>query len=174
MLFQLKKQSEPDRMCKSRRVKELALKGPFFGRAQRVMFYASTGEEVDTRELMDEAWQRGKTVLLPSVDGARNELVPVVVRDRRGLVKGKLGIYEPVIDPENLLPPSELELVFVPGIAFDKWGNRLGRGGGFYDRFLAKLSPRAVKVGLAFDFQLVENVPLIPGHDVPLDLVISN
>lgn len=89
------------------------------------------------------------------------------------LVRSSLGILEPVRDENKVIPISELDLVVVPGLAFDKGGNRLGRGAGYYDRFLAKLPGRTLKVGLAFDFQVLNYVPAVDGQDVALDLVIS-
>ncbi len=171
---QLKKEPKNIRLSKSIRIKDLTLNNLFFKKVKVVMFYYSTSLEVDTRELIREALKAGKTVILPAVDPKKNEIVPVAIQDTESLVEGAFGILEPALDPKNIFPVAKIELVFVPGVAFDKWGNRLGRGLGFYDRFLSKLNSKTLKVGLAFNFQLVDSVPTVQGQDVPLDLVISN
>ena len=84
-----------------------------------------------------------------------------------------LGILEPAADPKRRIPPGRLDCVFVPGIAFDKRQNRLGRGAGFYDRFLKRVSKRASKIGLGFSFQIVPRVPT-EAHDVRLDTVLTD
>ncbi len=174
MLLQLKKQSQENRMHKSRRIKDLALSNIFFKRASCVMFYAATSYEVDTREMIQEALRLGKAVALPVVDSHKKEMVPVIIKSLDSLTKSPMGILEPTIEEKNIAPISNIELLFVPGVAFDKWGNRLGRGLGFYDRFLLQLPPKTVKVGLAFDFQILSYVPVVQGQDVMLDLIISN
>lgn len=174
MLFQLKRQSVENRIRKSNRIKELALDTRFFKRASSIMLYISTRQEVDTKELIQETLRLGKTAVLPRVDPEAREIVPVVIKNLDSLVKSPLGIWEPELEDKNIIQVSDLELVFVPGIAFNKWGNRLGRGLGFYDRFLSRLPSKTVKVGLAFDFQIVDQLPVVEGQDVSLDLVISN
>ena len=174
MLFRLKRQAEADRIAKSRRIKDLALKSSFFKKAGKLVLYFSTAEEVHTQELIEEALRMGKTVALPAIDSGMKEILAIIVKDTSSLIRGTYGIWEPPIVKENMLPLSEMDLVFVPGVAFDQWGHRLGRGSGYYDRFLAQLEARTVKVGLAFDFQMLEAVPTVPERDMTLDLVISS
>lgn len=138
------------------------------------MLYSSLEDEVDTKALIAESLRLKKTVLFPWVNKKDRTIVPLEIKDTASLVKGSFGIMEPAYQAEFVFPLKMIDLVFVPGIAFDKWGNRLGRGLGFYDRFLSELDPKTVKAGLAFDIQLVEGVPTEEGKDVVLDLVISN
>jgi len=137
------------------------------------MFYAATSFEVDTRPLILECIKMGKRAALPVTDTSRKKLVPVVIDNMESLAKSSLGIMEPAREEEKILSPESLDLIVVPGIAFDKSGNRLGRGAGYYDRFLADLPANTVKVGLAFDFQMIDAVPAVPGLDIRLDFVIS-
>ena len=137
------------------------------------MFYAATSFEVDTRPLILECIKMGKRAALPVTDTSRKKLVPVVIDNMESLAKSSLGIMEPAREEEKILSPESLDLIVVPGIAFDKSGNRLGRGAGYYDRFLADLPANTVKVGLAFDFQMIDDVPVVPGLDIRLDFVIS-
>jgi len=173
MLSRLKSQPPGDRNIKSLKIKELVLHSLFFEKAGTVMFYAATSFEVDTRPLIDECIKMGKRVALPVTDASRKRLVPVGIDNMESLVKSSLGILEPAREEEKILSPGAFDLIVVPGIAFDKTGNRLGRGAGYYDRFLAGLPASALKVGLAFDFQVIDDVPVVPGLDICLDFVIS-
>lgn len=139
-----------------------------------MLFYYPSALEVDAKPLLEAAWKLGKKVALPRTQSETKVLIPIVVRDLDALEKGPHGIYEPAHAEADVLPLAQIDLIVVPGVAFDKWGNRLGRGLGFYDRFLARLGARTTKIGLAFDIQMVELVPTVDEQDVPLDLVISN
>jgi len=105
-----------------------------------------------------------------------NKIVPFRLLALDELESGYKGIREPKASlrrlPERIIAPEMIELAVVPGLAFDVTGNRLGRGGGFYDRFLPKLSPSAIVVGLAFDCQVVQSIPVEP-HDRCVDLLIT-
>jgi len=115
-----------------------------------------------------------KRVFVPRTDLEHKKLEICEIKDRqKDLHKGTLGIMEPRPDKARRALSSEIDFVVVPGLLFDKHHRRLGRGAGFYDRFLAKLDARVTKVGLAFSFQLVEKV-LCEKHDVPMDFVITD
>lgn len=136
--------------------------------ARSVLLFMPLPDEVRIRPLMDAAWAAGKSVALPASDAATGAYVARRVLSGADLRPGRFGILEPREEcPE--VPFSALDLVLVPGIAFDRAGNRLGRGRGFYDRMLA-LSPDAVSCGVGFDGQVVARVPVEP-HDVKLHRV---
>jgi len=145
-----------------------------FRQAERIMMYASFRSEVDTWRLIRRTAAGGKDVFLPRTDVRRRELVPVRVELRRGclegLVQGPYGIPEPG-GPETA--PCLLDMVCVPALAFDRMGYRLGYGGGFYDRFLDRLRPETVTVGLSYGTQLIECAPR-DDHDLPVDFVVSD
>ncbi|MDR0937736.1 MAG: 5-formyltetrahydrofolate cyclo-ligase [Mediterranea sp.] len=140
---------------------------PLFGAARVVLLYHSLADEVDTSGLLAR-WLGRKRVLLPVVvDGAELEL-----REYRGeerLATGRFGIEEPTGEAFTDYPA--IDLAVVPGVAFDRQGHRLGRGKGYYDRLLPRLT-QAYKLGLCFPFQLVERVPAEPS-DVPMDEVVE-
>lgn len=147
-----------------------------FQRARTVLMYWSMDDEVQTHRFV-ERWYRDKVVLLPCVDGDDLRL-----RQYTGpecLVAGEqFGIGEPAgrdrmgaAGSEEWTALDEVELIVVPGVAFDRTGNRMGRGRGFYDRLL-KSTPNAVKIGVAYEFQMLEEIPVEP-HDVKMDIVIS-
>ena len=137
-----------------------------FKRSGTVMLYWSMDDEVHTHDFISEH-ASAKRIILPSVNG--DDLVLKEYRGDHDLVKGEgFGIPEPggsVFDK-----PEEIDLIVVPGVAFDRKNNRMGRGKGYYDKFLQ--STKAYKVGICFDFQLLEEVPT-DEHDILMDSVIS-
>lgn len=136
--------------------------------ARSVLLFMPLPDEVRIRPLMDAAWAAGKSVALPASDAATGGYVAKRVLSEADLRPGRFGVREPCAECP-VVPFSALDLVLVPGIAFDRDGNRLGRGRGFYDRMLA-LSPDAVSCGVGFDGQVVALVPVEP-HDVKLHRV---
>ena len=139
---------------------------PVFRQARTVLLYHSLPDEPDTHAFI-RRWQGRKRVLLPVVRGDELEL-----REYTGpehMTTGAFGIEEP--EGGAFTDYDDIDLAVVPGVAFDRAGNRLGRGKGYYDRLLPKLG-RACKIGLCFSFQIVEHIPAEP-HDIRMDLIIS-
>lgn len=168
ILLDLKTQKEEDRNRKSRIIKKKLFKTKEFIKAKRVMFYISFDGEVNTKEMIKEARSIGKIVCVP-VCKKNGTMRPATLDENSKLTKGPYGIYEPVI--KRFINLKDLELVIVPGLAFDKKGNRLGRGKGYYDRFLKKISKKTISIGLAFDFQILPSLPATT-TDVNVDKVI--
>lgn len=163
-----------ERKKRSRMVCHKILKDSRFESAKTIMFYVSTDEEVDTHELMAEAVKAKKTILVPAVDPRNKLLSPCKIHDpAKDLVSGNYGILEP--KPELRKPVSNdlIDLVLVPGLAFDQTNNRLGRSGGYYDRFLAKLPKKTVAYGLAFQFQILTSLP-VTELDIPVARVFHD
>ena len=140
---------------------------PRFLEAKVVLLYWSMADEVQTHDFVNR-WYRQKTLLLPCVDG--DDLLLRQYTGPECLKAGEqFGIGEPT-GPEYS-QVDQVEMIVVPGVAFDRKGNRMGRGRGFYDRLL-KSTPNAYKVGVAFDFQMLDDIPMEP-FDVPMDDVIT-
>ena len=133
--------------------------------ANIVMLYHPLWDEVDVRPLFDRALASGKRVILPTVKG--DDIIPVEITTETEWVVGDFDILEPVAEPYD----GSIDLVVVPGVAFDNNKNRLGRGKGYYDRFLVK-HPNAYRLGVCFQFQMVAEVPTEP-FDFPMDEVIT-
>jgi len=139
--------------------------------AQTILAYYSLPDEVCTRQLIDELIAEGKTVLLPKVlDAGRMELRRYT--GPHDLTEGAYGIMEPVGEP--FTDYALIDIALIPGMAFDAAGHRLGRGRGYYDRFLNSqwsMVNGQWLIGLCFDFQ---KVPVLPSddHDIPVDIVI--
>lgn len=137
-----------------------------------VLSYAGFGSEIDTLPFNGTILGRGLALVLPRVDRAAGGLVLHRVRDLvTDLVPGVWGIREP--DPRRceVIAPTAIDWMLLPGLAFDRHGGRLGYGGGFYDRLLPQLPPLK-RVAAAFQCQIVDAVPRGP-HDVSMDLVIT-
>lgn len=146
-----------------RQVEEL----PQFQESQTILLYWSMEDEVQTHDFVNR-WYKEKTLLLPCVDG--NDLRLRQYTGPECLKEGEqFGIGEPTGPEYTTL--DNVQMIIVPGVAFDHSGNRMGRGRGFYDRLL-KSTPRAYKVGVAFNFQMVDHVP-IEDFDVPMNAVIA-
>jgi 5-formyltetrahydrofolate cyclo-ligase len=139
---------------------------------RRVHVYRAFGAELDLADLEASVRTTNGTVLLPRVEG--DHLVAVehpgdVAGDSGAFVVSGFGVAEPT---GTAVEPTSIDVVVVPGLAFDRRGRRLGYGRGYYDRFLTSLAPHAVTIGVAFDLQVVDEVPH-ESHDVALDLVIT-
>ena len=144
-----------------------------FQHASVVMLYMPLATEVDLTPAAIRCFQGAKTVCVPRVDWRGRDMVPVEISsfddevmavDDHGLRTPRAG--RPIV-------PSQIDLVIVPGLAFDAGGNRLGRGGGFYDRFLRRLRRSAITVGLAFECQIIDTVPA-DDRDFAVDLIVTD
>jgi 5-formyltetrahydrofolate cyclo-ligase len=149
----------------------LKLKEQFlFQSATSILFFAPMPKEPDMWTLLEGALAEGKTVALPHFDKTNRCYVPRRVQNLRNeIATGRFGIREPVAGcPEMLL--ADFDLVLVPGVAFDLRGHRLGRGKGYYDRWLADYA--GTKIGVAFDEQVIETVPA-GKQDVRMDFILT-
>jgi 5-formyltetrahydrofolate cyclo-ligase len=169
ILLRLKTQKEEDRNRKSKLITGKLLRNKVFKKAKIVMFYIAFGGEVNTEEMIREAKKIGKLICVPVCKKDKEIMQPAILEDHAKLIKGPYGVLEPALKAH--IAPEELDLIVVPGLAFDKKGNRLGRGKGCYDRLLGALSADTPSIGLAFDFQIL---PLVPTtcYDVSVKQVI--
>ncbi len=174
ILDHIKAQKEEIALFKSRVILEKMMNLPAFKNARTIMCYASFKGEVDTFALMQKAMELHKRVALPLVRKEEERIIPVVIRSLQELKPGAYGILEPVDRMDDRLDPSELDLVVVPGVAFDREHNRLGRGAGYYDRFLSEVPATVPTIALAYDFQIYEALPGIEGHDRPVAYLLTN
>jgi 5-formyltetrahydrofolate cyclo-ligase len=141
---------------------------PEVAAAASVLAFASFGAEMGTDPLLQSLLDAGKTVLLPYVE-ADATMRAAPISSLADLAPGYRGIREP---PAARAPASFAQVAVVPGVAFDARGGRLGYGGGFYDRYLGAIAPGATVVGLCFDAQIVDEVPVEP-HDRLVDVVVT-
>lgn len=139
--------------------------------ASHIAFYLPFNGEISPIPLMEQLLQQGKKLYLPLLHPfTSGQLLFLNYNCKTSLKFNRLRIQEPVLDVRNIIPLQELEMIFTPLVACDKAGNRLGMGGGFYDRTLAQ-APHLISVGLAHECQQVEQLP-IESWDMPLDHII--
>ena len=143
---------------------------PDFKEPRKVLCYASMADEVQIRPLMEKWLSLGVTVALPRITG-KGQMEAMSFTDFDSLVEGEYGILTPDPEKGKIIPPEELDLIIVPGIAFDTRGERLGKGGGFYDAYLARAT-KAKRIALAFSCQLVAKIPM-EAHDVLVHKIIT-
>lgn len=161
------------RKRKSKQITEKVLRQTFFRQCQTVMIYVSTGREVETFQLIRAALTAGKKLFVPLIGKKKGSMRAVPVVDpKRDLKPGPYGILQPAAESRVRPRVKDLDVILVPGLGFDRRGGRIGRGAGYFDRFLAKY-PKAVKVGLAFREQMRGRIP-IAKNDVRMDLVITD
>lgn len=149
----------------------LLIEQPEYQNAEVVMVFFSLPNEVDTMQVVLRAWQDCKRVLAPKVSWEERRLLPVEIYSIADVSEGYTGIREPMGGVP--VPVREIDLVILPGLGFDPFGNRLGRGRGFYDHFLAHRDYRAVSCALALEEQFVDSVPVGP-HDMPIDMLVTD
>lgn len=140
---------------------------PDYLNAESIMVYLSFGDEINTWPILARAWADGKSTLVPKIRQHPKEIIAVKITSEAQLQPGLWGIYEPRSD--EAAPRKEIDLIVVPGLAFNQQGYRIGYGGGYYDRFLPQTIGR--KVGFCYS-QFVREFPVAP-WDQPVDLVIT-
>ena len=168
----LKNMGVEERERRSRDVKEKLLSLGIYKKAKTILFYASREDEVDTFSIMREALKASKRVLLPRIEGEDLRIYEIKNLDR-DLEKGVYDIFQPKKNRPPVENLKEIEVVVVPGLAFDREKNRLGRGKGYYDRFLKRLPPDTLKIGICFSFQLLDCLPHT-SDDFKLDKIITD
>ena len=149
---------------------------PEYKAASTVMWYVDAGSEVRTRHILPEILGEGKRIVVPYCIVETNQLELFVLEDMAELGEGAHKILEPRDDvrtfPGKIVQPEDLDLVMVPGTAFDPNGGRMGQGKGYYDRLLSRVRPEVLLVAMAFECQMFPEIP-VAAHDVFMDLVIS-
>lgn len=164
--------SQEDHVDKSREILSWITQLSVFQKAETIMSFLNFRDEVNTTLLAAKILDYNKNLVLPCC-APQGELIPAKIHDlSKDLESGKWGIREPKI--EGLIPidPREIDLIFVPGAAFDLTGNRVGYGGGYYDRFLPQLRREVPKVAIAFACQVLPEIPTEP-FDQKVDALIT-
>ena len=157
---------------KSRRACRNLIETQEFQNASAIMMYLSLPHELDTSEAILCAWQMGKTVVVPKVSWQQRHMIPVQITSLdTGFSSDVMGLRNPIMGVP--VPYEDIDLVVAPGLGFDRRGNRLGRGGSYYDRFFTNKDLKATKCGFAFAEQVLESVP-ITANDVPVDILVTD
>ena len=163
--------SPPARQAAADTIMQRACSLGVYRAAKSVLAYWSFGTELDTHGFFDRVLRDGKMAVLPRIDKASKSLTLHVVKGHGDLVDGVWGIREPRPDSPTVAI-TDIDLVLMPGLAFDRAGNRLGYGAGYYDRLLAPTFAKPVRLAAAFDFQVVDAVPAGPS-DQPFHILVT-
>ena len=169
----LKQQKEDDRRRRSEAIRRKVFRLTAFRRARTVCCYVALPYEVQTWRMIEEMLARGKQVVVPVARPGTKRLRLSEVQDPGAeLGPGAHGVLEPVPSAMRPVRARDIDLVLVPGLAFDRRGYRLGHGHGYFDRFLARLPQTTATVGLAFRFQLLDRLPTA-AHDHAVQTVLT-
>lgn len=147
----------------------------YYKEAMNIFIYISYGSEINTRSIIRRALNESKRIYVPRTELKTRVMDAVEISSLDNLVKSSYGILEPSKD-KPCIDPNELDLIVVPGVAFDRNGGRMGYGAGFYDRYFKKITgnniERITKLALAYDFQVVNEVPM-GEFDMPVDCILT-
>ena len=165
---------EAEIILKSGEVEKNYFKSTEDEKIKNLLIYMAGSKEVQTKNIINACIKKNIAVYLPAVDVLKGRISFYRVYDiNNELEKGPFGIYQPKVDERNLLKnENTIDLVVVPGLAFDKKGGRIGSGRGFYDKFLASVPSCKSIIALAFEYQIVDEITL-SNHDIPMHNVIT-
>ena len=161
--------SADERLSLSHTVTEKFLAHSIYRNSKILMAYFSTAEEIQLQKFFSAAFSDGKILAVPFIEG--REMHAVILPELDAVEIGAYGILTVKSSARKIIDAAKINCIVTPGLAFDANGNRLGKGGGFYDKFLSR-AVNAVKVALAFDVQIVDSVPIEP-HDVSVDFIFT-
>lgn len=147
------------------------LESQAYKKAKTIMTFVSTPAEVNTHKFIEKAIKDGKVITVPITVAETKELKPSQIKSLDELEIGFYDILSPKKEFIRYVDPDQIDLVIVPGLGFEKSGYRVGYGGGYYDRFLSKL-PNVIKLAIAFDLQILDEVPK-EDFDIPVDYIYT-
>lgn len=169
LLEQRARVSATEKAAMGSEITRRVLASEVFRAAETVFTYCSTADEIDTRAILRACLEQGKTLCVPRCEAARGVMTARRIVSEDALTDGKYGILEPTPDAP-VVPPEQIGLCIVPCLAADAAGYRLGYGGGYYDRFLART--RGVSIALCADGRLLPEIPR-DAFDIPCDLIYT-
>ena len=139
--------------------------------SKNIFIYLGFGSEIDTFNYIDIFMNDGKKIIIPYTDVKNKRMYAIEINNLDGLNKNKFGILEP-IDVSNIFNKEDIELVIVPGVAFDRSGNRIGYGGGYYDKFFSEMKKDIQTIALAYDIQIIDKIHS-EEHDKKVNNIIT-
>ena len=158
-----------------RKIRDKFYKSKYYMESKKIFMYVSYDSEINTKEIINKALMDNKKVYVPRTEFKTRLMDAVEITSLENLIESKYGILEPSTE-EPYINPNELDLIVVPGVAFDRNGGRVGYGAGFYDRYFKKISKDRIKkikkLALAYSFQVLDNVPM-DEQDVPVSCIIT-
>ena len=145
----------------------------FWKNSTVIMLYLSFQNEVITDSIYRQGWQEGKTMLTPICSPQDGIMTMNKVASFSQLEQNRYGIRELPTSLQQIVPPEQIDLCLIPGIAFDRYGNRLGFGSGYYDRYLAKISPAVPRIALAHSCQIYNGILPTDQYDLPMHYMLT-
>lgn len=147
----------------------------YYKNANKIFIYVSYSSEIDTKKIINKILEEGKRVFVPRTENKTKSMEAIEITSLDDLEESRYGILEPSIDKESI-NPNELDLIVVPGVAFDCCGGRIGYGAGYYDRYFKKINDenliRIKKIALAYEMQILNRIPMNE-FDMTIDYILS-
>ena len=163
------------KMEMDKKILEQFYESKYYKEAEKIFIYISYDSEINTKVIINRALKDKKKIYVPRTEFKTRHMDAVEITTLDNLVESKYGILEPKTE-EPHIDPNEVDLIVVPGVAFDRNGGRMGYGAGFYDRYFKKINKenidKIVKLALAYELQILDKVPM-NAQDVPVDYIIT-
>ena len=160
---------------KDRKILDKFYESNYYREAKNIFIYISYDSEINTKGIIKKALRDNKKIYVPRTEFKTRLMDAVEITSLNNLIESEYGILEPSVE-EPHIDPNEIDLIVVPGVAFDRNGGRMGYGAGFYDRYFKKISKdnvkKVIKLALAYDFQILEKIPMNE-QDVPVNYIIT-
>lgn len=172
MLKKRAKLSTNEINMRSQTISNSLYKTEYYKKAKTIMAFINFGSEINTRYIVENSINLGKSIVIPITVPETRELKVSKLLDYSELEVGHYNILTPKEEFLRFVEPSTIDLVLVPGLIFSKNGYRIGYGGGYYDRFLSKLDSDVTKIGIGFDLQVQDQVPT-DKYDIPVDFILT-
>lgn len=151
---------------------EEIINSEIYKKSKKIFTYISFGSEVDTIKLINYSFSNNKEVYVPKINKQTKDMIALKIHNFNNMSVDKWGIIEPKsVDKSNM--GTDFDLIIMPGIAFDKQGNRIGYGGGYYDKYISKLNNASNLLALAYDFQIIQDIES-ESHDIKVDFILTN
>lgn len=163
--------SKEDKYILDEKIYDNVIKSSFYKKARSIFIYVSVNSEADTRKIIEKALTDGKTICVPKVISKKQGMIAVKINSLDELSPGAYNIPEP-LQYDKKFDEHDIDLILLPGLAFDECGGRIGYGGGFYDKFISNTGEGTIKVGLAYDFQIFDKVTCFE-YDAVIDGIIT-
>ena len=157
-----------------KRIFNYVITSPLYINANMIFIFVSFRNEVDTHRIIEYALHDGKSICVPKVirDGDKKYMTALQIKSLNDLKPGYFGVPEPCFKTQPI-EGGEIDLIFMPGLAFDRTGGRIGYGAGFYDRFLTLLDKCIPKIALAYHYQVFDSIPT-DAYDIKVDGIITD
>ncbi|MBD7911936.1 MULTISPECIES: 5-formyltetrahydrofolate cyclo-ligase [Clostridium] len=162
---------EKDKKEFDRKIKDILKSSDYYRKAKNIFIYIGFGSEINTAEYINEFLEEGKNIFLPRIDLSKKVMDAVEIHSLEDLKKNKFGILEPGKD-EAVIDKNLLDLIIVPGVAFDLWGGRVGYGGGYYDKYMSDIDESIHRLALCYQFQVLKELPK-EKHDIKINEIIT-